>query len=164
LRGKIAALDTTIRIFDPSQVLTRIRPVVKLRNRTVSRLKHGEFGSMVFTVLRDSSEPLSIGEIAVRLRANHGIDITTPAKRGAIVSKIRVHLSAQKPGTIDKGRSAAGWWFGGWREGGPRPLIALTPWIYDYFLLLYYSNLAIDKPARSSYLYKNSLGFWLLFE
>jgi hypothetical protein len=102
LPGEIAALDTTIRIFDPSQAPARIRPVVKMRNRTVPRLKHGEFGSLVFTVLRDATEPLSIGEIAERLGAGHGIDIGTPAKRGAIVSKIRVHLSAQKPGAITK--------------------------------------------------------------
>jgi hypothetical protein len=103
LKGEIAALDTTIRIFDPSRVPARIRPVVKLRNRTGSRLKHGEFGRLVFAVLRDASEPLSVGEIAGRIGAGHGIDITTPAKRQAIASKIRVHLSAQKPGTIDKG-------------------------------------------------------------
>jgi hypothetical protein len=103
LRGEIAALDTTIRIFDPSQVPARIRPIVKLRNRTVPGLKHGEFGCLVLTVLRHASEPLSIGEIAERLGVAHGIDITTPAKRGAIASKIRVHLSAQKPGVIAKG-------------------------------------------------------------
>jgi hypothetical protein len=104
LRGEIAALDTTIRIFDPSQAPSRIRPVVKLRNRTVPGLKHGEFGRLVFTVLRDSSEPLSIGEIAERLGTGHAIDITTPAKRVVIASKIRVHLSGQKPGIIAKGQ------------------------------------------------------------
>jgi hypothetical protein len=103
LKGEIAALDTALRIFDPSQVPARIRPVVKLRNRTVPRLKHGEFGRMVFAVLRDATEPLSIGEIAERLGSGHGIDITTPAKRQAIASKIRVHLHEQKPGTIAKG-------------------------------------------------------------
>jgi hypothetical protein len=61
-------------------------------------------GRLVLTVLRDATEPLSTGEIAERLGSGHGINITTPAKRGAIASKIRVHLSAQKPGVIAKGQ------------------------------------------------------------
>ncbi|MGB8842847.1 MAG: hypothetical protein WCC64_17465 [Aliidongia sp.] len=54
MRGEVAALNTRIRIFDPSQVPARIRPVVKLRNRTVPGLKHGEFGRLLLTVLRDA--------------------------------------------------------------------------------------------------------------
>ncbi|MEA2755202.1 MAG: hypothetical protein QOJ54_1491 [Aliidongia sp.] len=69
LKCEIAALDTTIRIFDPSQVPFRIRPVVKVKHRVIPKLRHGEFGRMVLTLLRGADDPLSVGEIVERLSA-----------------------------------------------------------------------------------------------
>ena len=101
LRTEIAALDVAIRVFDPSKAPMRIRPIIK--RRTVPSMKHGEFGRSVLAVLREAAEPLSMREIAERVAAVHQIDMSTPAKRQAIIAKARNCLHGQKPETIVKG-------------------------------------------------------------
>jgi hypothetical protein len=103
LRGEIAALDTTIRIFDPSQVPARIRPVVKVKHRVIPKLRHGEFGRMVLTLLRGAADPLSVGEIVEQLAAVHSLDICTQKGRDVLTRKVRNYLGCQKPDTIAKG-------------------------------------------------------------
>lgn len=102
-RAEIASLDATLRIFDPTQEPARIRPVVKLKNRVVPKLRHGEFGRLVLAELRGAEEPLSVGEIVERLAVARGIDIGAPAQRRVIAGKVRVYLSEQKPETVVKG-------------------------------------------------------------
>ena len=95
LERDLACLDRTIRIFDPSAAPDTIRPVTKRRYPEERKFGHGEFTRSILTILRESPEPLSAKEIAMRLSEARGLDTGTSALQ-AMIDRVRGMLARQK--------------------------------------------------------------------
>lgn len=101
LHAEIAAVDITLRVFDPEQKPATIRAKVKRKQST--RFRVGEMSRTLLSILRVAQQPLSIREMAAAVAAAHGIDVSTKKALGVLVANTRAVLSRPHEGVVREG-------------------------------------------------------------
>jgi hypothetical protein len=83
------AIDTTIRMFDPTINPDAIRPKqVKARHIAF----RGEVSRMIFSTIRDSPEPPTCRDIAVRVVESRGMDVDDDRLVSTVSKRLRSTL------------------------------------------------------------------------
>ena len=96
IQAEIAAVDTTLRLFDPNQRPATIRPVVK-RSKP-SRFRQGELTRTILGLLRESPTPMSVRELAAAIAVSHGLDVSTRAAMETLLNNVRAAISKRREG------------------------------------------------------------------
>ncbi|MDV7341359.1 hypothetical protein RYZ26_17250 [Terasakiella sp. A23] len=65
LKGSLAHIGSTIKIFDPNYPISQIKPKKKLK--VIPGLKNGDTNKMTLEILRDSRKPLTVSDITAML-------------------------------------------------------------------------------------------------
>jgi hypothetical protein len=94
LRTDIDSLDGAIRVFDPTAVPNKIRPI--LRRKKPSLIRRGQCSRAVLDTLRDATTPLTVREIAAHLATRYQLDASNMDAMKALVAKVRNTLARQK--------------------------------------------------------------------
>ena|SRR5665213_3249795 len=105
LRADLAAIDATIRVFDPSMAPSAIRPRMKRQPSTIFR--HGQFSRSVLSVLRLAKAPMTVREIALQVATDHSLDADDSAI-DALTPKVRTVLVRQKERAVVSERHGDG--------------------------------------------------------
>jgi hypothetical protein len=97
-RMDLSSLDRVLKVYDPA--LIPEAPKTTPRTSQLASVPQGQRGLSILDVLREAEEPLSARQIAGKLAARHGIDVGTTTAVNHLVSRIRAHLSRQRPGVL----------------------------------------------------------------
>jgi len=87
LRGDRDVIDAAIRIFDPSRLPNKIKPI--LRRPKPVMFRHGQCSRAVFEVMRVAEAPMTLRAIAERLIAEHHLEVREKADFERLVTKVR---------------------------------------------------------------------------
>jgi hypothetical protein len=100
LRADIDALDRTMRLFDPAQPAASVRSAVGI----------GGFTRPILDTLRQAETPLSARDIATKLAAARGQDVSTSAAMQAMTNRVRGALSRARAGLVSEKRGDTIFW------------------------------------------------------
>lgn len=98
LAADLAAIDATLRLFDPSVVPAAIKPRLR-RGRPVAS---GSFTRTVMDVLREASQPLTAREIAAQSAAALGLDVGTARAMQRVIGQVRNVLARARDGVASE--------------------------------------------------------------
>lgn len=87
LRAERDVIDAAIRIFDPSRVPNKIKPI--LRRPKPRMFRHGQCSRAVFEMLRVAETPMTVRAIAERLVTEHHLDVKEKADLEKLITKVR---------------------------------------------------------------------------
>lgn len=106
-RADLKHVDATLRLFAPSQALSK-------RSDRPSWLRRGECARLVLGVLRDADKPMTAGEIAEQLLAGKPAGTAAASAREALHKTVLTALnSGRSKGLIERtgrGKGAAATW------------------------------------------------------
>ncbi len=97
IRADMDALDRTMRLFDPAAsplASAPVRPAVR----------NGEVSRAVLTVLREAPAPVSARDIATKIAADRGVDVSTSAAMQAHCGRVRSALDRKRDGVVREQR------------------------------------------------------------
>jgi len=87
LRAERDVIDAAIRIFDPSRVPNKIKPI--LRRPKPHMFRHGQCSRAVFEMLRVGEARMTVRAIAERLVTEHHLDVRDKADLEKLIIKVR---------------------------------------------------------------------------
>ena len=87
LRADRDVIDAAIRIFDPSRLPSKIKPL--LRRPKPRMFRHGQCSRAVADLLRVAEAPMTVRGIAERLVTEHHLDVKGKADLDKLVGKVR---------------------------------------------------------------------------
>lgn len=108
LQTEIAAVDITLRVFDPEQRPATIKARVK--RRTPTRFRTGELTRTLLETLREASQPMTVREIARAVAAAQGLDVSTRKAMTTLVANTRAALSRPHHGLVREGAEGGYRW------------------------------------------------------
>lgn len=97
LRADMDAIDRTMRLFD---AVPPVRPLVGI----------GGFTRPILDMLRQAETPLSARDIATKLAAARGQDVSTSAAMQAMTNRVRGALSRARAGLVSEKRGETIFW------------------------------------------------------
>jgi hypothetical protein len=109
LRIDLGVIDAAIRIFDPSRLPSKIKPIQKRAKPTLFR--HGECARAVLDVLRTAEEPLTVRAIAERMASEYHLDLKEPDELGKLINRVRNALLRRKGNNLvrEQGEQGVTW-------------------------------------------------------
>src|SRR5271156_5520825 len=87
LRSDLDSLDATIRLFDPSIKPKAIKPRVK-RSAKNQVFRNGELTRLTLSVLRKAERSMTVREIAERVGAECGLDMSTIDAANVVIANV----------------------------------------------------------------------------
>ncbi len=87
LRGDRDVIDAAIRIFDPSRLPNKIKPI--LRRPKPAMFRHGQCSRAVFEIMRVAEAPMTLRAIAEQLITEHHLEVREKADFEKLVAKVR---------------------------------------------------------------------------
>ena len=93
LQDDIATIDAAIRIFDPTAAPQAINPKAP---RLATTIRNGEFSRAVMGTLREASAPMTARDIATKIAADRGVDMSTSAAMQAYIGRVRSALDRKR--------------------------------------------------------------------
>jgi hypothetical protein len=99
LQAEPAALDTTLRLFDPSAKPATIKPRVK-RSAKHQVFKNGKPTRLTLSVLRKAERPMTVREIAAVTAAECGLDMGTIPAANVVIANVRAALTRPHEGLL----------------------------------------------------------------
>jgi hypothetical protein len=94
LRSDIVSLDGAIRVFDPTAMPDKIRPILRRKQPTL--IRRGQCSRAVLDTLRDANTASTVREIAAQLAARYQLDASDRDAMKALIAKVRNTLARQK--------------------------------------------------------------------
>lgn len=91
LQSEIAAVDITLRLFDPSQKPATIKP--RIKRTKAARFRPGEFSPSLLGILRDAQGRMTVRELTHAVAQIHGLDVTSKDAFNKLMANTRETVS-----------------------------------------------------------------------
>ena len=98
LQSEIAAVDITLRLFDPSQKPATIKP--RIKRTKAARFRPGEFSRSLLGIIREAREPMTVRELTHAVAQVHGLDVTSKEAFNKLMANTRETVSKPREGVV----------------------------------------------------------------
>lgn len=100
LQADLATIDAALRIFDPTIAPHTIKP--RKPRKLHTGFPVGDLSRAVLDVLRRADAPLTVREIATRVAAQRGLDVSTSARMQPMIGRVRNVLSRRRDSVVSE--------------------------------------------------------------
>jgi hypothetical protein len=96
----LAALDRTLRMFDPDAHPQGIPPII--RRKVDPRFRQGTWSASVLRILREAGKPLAVREVAALVAKQFSLPYEKPTERVNLDNRIRIALKKPRQGVVSE--------------------------------------------------------------